>query len=378
MSDTNSDFFNKLNPFVTIPNILNDSNYQKLPVDWFIVITDIRGSTKAIEAGLYKDVNVVGVSSIIAAKNACGDLDIPFIFGGDGATLFIPPEKIEAVKKALSTTKKKSRDDFKLELRVSVIPAFEIYNRNSEIFIARMRLSQTAHIAMAKGTGIALAEDLTKKTKEYEIAEDGKTLADAHKGLECRWNPIESQRGEILTVIVQACESGTSTYVRVLNEITDSVPELSLLDVKKISASWPPKHLYKEISMKHAAPMKYIYYVLTLLWVAFLAIVINAQRKNEKSLVAKYMNELGTNTDFVKFDETFRMVIDITLAQKAKILEILEKYRKNGEIYFGTHSSAEALMTCFVQTNHDHVHFVDGGSGGYALAAKQLKAQKLA
>ena len=35
-----------------------------------------------------------------------------------------------------------------------------------------------------------------------------------------------------------------------------------------------------------------------------------------------------------------------------------------------------ALMTCFVRSYQgNHVHFVDGSNGGYALAAKQLKAQ---
>jgi len=34
-------------------------------------------------------------------------------------------------------------------------------------------------------------------------------------------------------------------------------------------------------------------------------------------------------------------------------------------------------MTCFVlSTNSDeHIHFIDGNDGGYALAAKQLKQQ---
>jgi len=41
------------------------------------------------------------------------------------------------------------------------------------------------------------------------------------------------------------------------------------------------------------------------------------------------------------------------------------------------HESREALMTCFVQkTNQsDHIHFIDGGDGGYALAAVSLKKQ---
>ena len=373
-----SDFYKNICAFADIKNILNSENYQKLPVNWFIVMTDIRGSTKAIEEGRYKDVNVVGVSSIIAAKNACGETDIPFIFGGDGATLFIPPEKIEVVKGALAATKKKSREDFNLELRVSIIPAVEIYKRNAEILIARMKLSSTAHIAMAKGAGIAVAEDLTKKSDAFELAADTDAALDVHKGLECRWNPIRSDKGEILTVIIQEVKSASGIYSKVLADITAAVPELSLLNPEKFTFSWPPKYLYKEISMKYDAPMRYVHYVLAALWVGVLAAFIVLKRDNQNSSVSRYIGEQSTNTDFIKFDDTLRMVIDVSLEQKNSILKILEALQIRGEIYYGTHSSREALMTCFVQTNRDHVHFVDGGSGGYALAAKQLKSQKLA
>lgn len=39
--------------------------------------------------------------------------------------------------------------------------------------------------------------------------------------------------------------------------------------------------------------------------------------------------------------------------------------------------SKESLVTCFVQSTDpgEHIHFVDGGDGGYAMAAKQLKTQ---
>jgi hypothetical protein len=38
------------------------------------------------------------------------------------------------------------------------------------------------------------------------------------------------------------------------------------------------------------------------------------------------------------------------------------------------HKSREALMTCIVQSyNGNHLHFVDGSDGGYALAARELK-----
>ena len=40
------------------------------------------------------------------------------------------------------------------------------------------------------------------------------------------------------------------------------------------------------------------------------------------------------------------------------------------------HKSREALLTCIVFSyNGNHVHFVDGSDGGYAMAARGLKAQ---
>ena len=41
--------------------------YAPLPDDWVVIISDVQGSTRAIEAGQYKKVNMVGASSIAAS-----------------------------------------------------------------------------------------------------------------------------------------------------------------------------------------------------------------------------------------------------------------------------------------------------------------------
>ena len=53
----------------------------------------------------------------------------------------------------------------------------------------------------------------------------------------------------------------------------------------------------------------------------------------------------------------------------------LQDRAARGELRYGMHVSATALMTCLVGSavGHDHVHFVDGGDGGYTIAAKGLK-----
>jgi hypothetical protein len=48
---------------------------------------------------------------------------------------------------------------------------------------------------------------------------------------------------------------------------------------------------------------------------------------------------------------------------------------KMGIVRFGLARQQAAMMTCFTPfpTQADHMHFVDGASGGYALAALALK-----
>ena len=54
----------------------------------------------------------------------------------------------------------------------------------------------------------------------------------------------------------------------------------------------------------------------------------------------------------------------------------LEDAQARGKIRYGLHAQKEAMMTCFVPSamSDDHVHFVDGASGGYAQAAAVMRA----
>ena len=47
-----------------------------------------------------------------------------------------------------------------------------------------------------------------------------------------------------------------------------------------------------------------------------------------------------------------------------------------GILRYGTHRQQAAMMTCFTPspTQSNHVHFIDGALGGYAMAASALKS----
>ena len=55
---------------------------------------------------------------------------------------------------------------------------------------------------------------------------------------------------------------------------------------------------------------------------------------------------------------------------------MLREREERGQLRFGLHRSASALMTCLVFDLHqgEHLHFVDGSDGGFTAAATRLKA----
>ena len=112
-------FYRDLEPFHHfVEEVFQARHYRPLPADWLLVVTDISGSTKAVESGKYAEVNYVGAACIVAVHNALPQLELPAVFGGDGATLAIPPSMRAATVTALQATQRWARDNFQLELRV--------------------------------------------------------------------------------------------------------------------------------------------------------------------------------------------------------------------------------------------------------------------
>ena len=90
---------------------------------------------------------------------------------------------------------------------------------------------------------------------------------------------------------------------------------------------------------------------------------------------AKYTRELVDNSDFRKFDDSLRMVLDCTPALADEIEQHLAECAARSIVRYGTHRQDAAMMTCFTPspTRSNHVHFIDGAMGGYAMAASALK-----
>ena len=89
-----------------------------------------------------------------------------------------------------------------------------------------------------------------------------------------------------------------------------------------------------------------------------------------------YLHQVVENSDFRKYDDGLRMVLDCTKELQDALAERLATAADKGIVRYGLHAQDAAMMTCFTPSvmRADHVHFIDGARGGYASAATALKA----
>jgi hypothetical protein len=89
-----------------------------------------------------------------------------------------------------------------------------------------------------------------------------------------------------------------------------------------------------------------------------------------------YKRQLVENSDFRKYDDGLRMVLDCTPELERTLSDRLASAARDRVVRYGLHRQDAAMMTCFMPSalRSDHMHFIDGARGGYASAATALKA----
>ncbi|MFT6068057.1 MAG: hypothetical protein ACJAT2_002159 [Bacteriovoracaceae bacterium] len=377
---SSENFYKELNRFSGFSGITDTNNFSTIPGDWKVIITDIKGSTKAIEEGRYKDVNTIGAAAIVSAQKGMDGEEFPFVFGGDGATLVVPPSKVENVITRLLGLRKLSEQQFNLGLRVGVVDVSELLEEGAVLEVAKFELHAGKCIAIFKGGGLNFAEAKIKGQEEKYAAKDQEVDFADLSGLSCRWNPIPNRNGKILSFLVESRgENSGEIYNKVLvkldeifkGQIEEANPvNTDLADYKSIRECFENEKRYHGSLLSIKLLFRFLEIIAAVLIFKFKIppLVFNPK---------KYSAAMRTHSDYRKFDDMLRMIIDCTEDQVKEINTYLETQYKEGKLFYGLHESENSLMTCYVDDLNDgnHIHFIDGGSGGYAMAAKQMKAQ---
>ncbi len=274
-------FYKNLPSFSDFDGFTDQSRYQPLPDDWHVILADIRGSTKAISEGRYKDVNMMGAACISAALNTLKKFDpipdIPYVFGGDGATLAVPSYTVDEIRGALLSTRALSEKQFGLDMRIGVVPIADVRAKGRDILVAKFCLSRGNHLALFSGGGIELVDVLVKDAVDgepYRAEPKGETAAPDLEGLSCRWSPITARNGNVVSVLVLSTENNiearAASYKKILTRLTtalkQNLEDLSPATENNLTFRWPPKKLWTEAKSTAG-------YGLIALWVRIFAIL---------------------------------------------------------------------------------------------------------
>jgi len=201
-------------------------------------------------------------------------------------------------------------------------------------------------------------------------------------GLSCRWSNVTAVHGEILSLVVAPTSTASERdFADVAQQVVKAVGGLdrSGHPVPKPgpNVGWSSPGLDLEArSLRGSLPLwlfkSLLFFKTVFTWTLFRTdINIGAFDPS------RYKGMITANADYRKFDDGLKMTVDCDAATKKQIEAILSEAEARGKVHYGMIAQSEAMVTCFVPSamQDDHVHFIDGASGGYAGAAAKMKAR---
>ena len=363
--------------------VANERLFLPLPDDWWVGLADIVDSTGVTASGGYKSVNFAGAAVISAVSNALdGDLSL-FLFGGDGATIVVEPEKVGPASEALLKVADWVQRELHLEMRVGGVRISQIRQAGFDVRSAFWNASSNARYALFKGGGLEWAEQQLKRGK-LEIrtiaAGDDPDLS----GLSCQWGPVRSKIGKMISLVVKpAPGSQKKHYEAVTSKI------IATLDRERAArpiaeggprVKWPGNSI--ELQSRTGRPKMFggLRVFTMVIKTVFYWLVFKTSLPVKGFKPDQYRSDIAANADFQKYSDGLMMTLDCSSETIGRLERLLERAEQDRIILYGLHLQDEALITCVVPSlfERSHLHFIDGSGGGYAMAAAQIKNKELA
>lgn len=382
-------FYADLTPFDDFERFAEFDAYTAVPDDWVVLGADIKGSTEAIAQGRYKDVNMVGAAVITAILNVCQDIQVPFVFGGDGGAVVVPKRLAAAGTQALRQVQAHSEKVFGLGLRAAAVSVARIRREGSDLRVRRFALNGGNHLAMFAGGGIDHVDTILKATgaEDPDVLEPQVDAAAPDlEGLSCRWEPLAATHGRMIALMVLPTgpEPAADVYSDVLKHLSSvldqDIPAHAPAKNRGMRLRWPQRGLWTEVTMQALKTT----WLKALGWVTLTSVMQKIAHIRGSKIgtydAPRYLEELKRQTDFRKYDGCLRTVLDCSEDQVMRIETWLAVQHEHGRLVYGIHADRTALMTCLVFSleQGEHVHFVDAAGGGFAQAAVGFKKQMAA
>jgi hypothetical protein len=301
------------------------------------------------------------------------------VFGGDGASFAVAPDDLERARQALAATAAWVKEDLDLEMRVALVPIAAIRAQGLDVRVARFGPSPNLSYAMFSGGGLGFA-DTAMKRGEFAVTTAPPGTQPDLSGLSCRFEEIPAARGLILAVLVMPVEGADPAAYRKLIEDIVALVERSPDQGRPVPPGgpplrWPPAGVEFEARAQRGGPL-FKRRLGVFAWTLFYYFIMRFGIKVGGFVPEVYVQQVVENSDFRKYDDGLRMVLDCTPELEQALSTRLAAASSAGVARYGLHRQDAAMMTCFTPaaTRSDHVHFIDGARGGYASAATALKA----
>lgn len=353
------------------------ARFLPVPWDWQVILTDVRGSTAALGEGRHQQVNLVATGSIIAAlniANAAG-MELPFFFGGDGATLIAPPELAASIESALREHRRRTRANFGLDLRVGSVAVESLYASGHGLAIAKVDINRRGLVLpVTLGDGLQEAERIVKA--RYGGDEDAAPAGELNlEGMECRWDSIGPPEGaqEVVCLLVVVRDMPRQAAIladvlRLIDAVYGPLEKRLPISRPRLRLMATPAKIATEMRARLGRfDLKYLlgtwfYTVVGRLW------------WTDSADGVRYIDRLVELSDTLMLDGRVNTVISGTSTQRAHLAQALSRMEAAGDIVFGLETCPASVMSCYVRDRKDgHIHFVDGQGGGYTRAAGMLK-----
>jgi hypothetical protein len=377
--DGSDPFYGSIAVFRGFASLMDPALYSPLPDDWSVGVADIVESTRAIAEARYKAVNVAGAAVIASVANALEGREFPFVFGGDGASFAVSPDDLERAREALAATATWVKEDLDLVMRVALVPVAAVRAQGLDVRVARFGPSANLSYAMFSGGGLGWAEAAMKRG-EFAVPMAPPGTQPDLTGLSCRFEEIPSARGVILSVLVVPARGADPNAFRKLIEDIIVLVERSPDSGRPVPPGgpplrWPPAGNELEARAKRGGSLLGRR-AFVLVYTLFAYLVMRFGISVGGFVPKTYVQQVVENSDFRKYDDGLRMILDCTPELERALTQRLAAAASAAIARYGLHRQDAAMMTCFTPSalRSDHVHFIDGARGGYASAATALKA----
>jgi hypothetical protein len=366
----------------TLVDVLDDESYfSEIPNTWHVVVVDIENSTQSVDAGKHHQINLTATGAIISVLNTIRkekkNIEIPYFFGGDGATFIVPAALLNKITVVLENYSLHIKRNIDLTLRVGHTSIKNLSAENSTLKIVKHQLTEQLAIPIVLGNGLKKAEEIIKNTfVAIDYGNFKKDLLNL-EGMECRWkqiNPTQTKNKVVCLLLDSINEtSQRELYRDILTEmdtIFGTFKSRQPIASTNLKLNFSLFKIWEEMTIS-LVDKNWIY-----LFKNWISTLIGKWFLNLTEDGKQYLKQIGQLSHTFMLDG---MINTIFTAEQDKIdlfIAYLNQLEKDKKIIFGIHVTHASIMSCYVlDRKTKHAHFVDGTEGGYTSAAKMYKTK---